>query len=138
VDATCPVYPGADITPTGSSGPKSATSGSDKLHSIISSASASKFAGTAMPSIFAVLRLITRINLLACSMGRSPGLAPLGHKRRFDLGPATSGTARSTDISRLARQVRVVPVRTFVWMEIILCCARRINNGNCRQFARAC
>jgi hypothetical protein len=47
-----------------------------RLYSITSSASASKFGGTTMPSALAVLRLITKVNLLACSTGSSPGLAP--------------------------------------------------------------
>jgi hypothetical protein len=45
-------------------------------YSITSSASASKVGGTTMPSALAVLRLSTKANLLACTMGRSPGLAP--------------------------------------------------------------
>jgi hypothetical protein len=32
--------------------------------------------GTVMPSAFAVLRLITKVSLLASSIGRSPGLVP--------------------------------------------------------------
>jgi hypothetical protein len=32
--------------------------------------------GTVMPSAFAVLRLIMKVSLLACSIGRSPGLVP--------------------------------------------------------------
>ena len=38
-------------------------------HSITSSASASNLEGTTMPSAFAVLRLMTNVNLLACSTG---------------------------------------------------------------------
>ena len=45
-------------------------------HSITSSATASKVGGTAMPSPRAVLRLIAKTNLLACTTGRSAGLAP--------------------------------------------------------------
>ena len=47
------------------------------LHSITSSAVASSLSGTVRPSVLAVLRLITRSNLVGCSIGRSPGLAPL-------------------------------------------------------------
>ena len=32
--------------------------------------------GMARPSVLAVLRLITNSNLVACSTGKSPGLAP--------------------------------------------------------------
>ena len=56
---------------------KRAKNGSQARYSITSSASASKVGGTAMPTTFAVLRLIAKINLLACSIGRSPGLVPL-------------------------------------------------------------
>src|SRR5262249_27600225 len=46
-------------------------------HSITSSASASNVGGTSRPSALAVLRLMTDLNLVACSTGISPGLAPL-------------------------------------------------------------
>ena len=46
-------------------------------HSTIQSARASTVGGTVSPSAFAVLRLIASSNLLGCSMGSSPGLAPL-------------------------------------------------------------
>jgi Transcriptional regulatory protein, C terminal len=42
-----------------------------------SSARASSDGGIVSPSAFAVLRLITSSNFVGCSMGRSPGLAPL-------------------------------------------------------------
>ena len=45
-------------------------------YSISSSASVSKFGGTVIPSCVAVLRLTTSQNLLACSIGRSPGFTP--------------------------------------------------------------
>jgi hypothetical protein len=32
--------------------------------------------GTSIPSPFAVFRLMTKVNLLACSIGRSPGFSP--------------------------------------------------------------
>ena len=47
------------------------------LYSITSSARTSKGGGTVRPSAFAVLRLMTRSNLVGCSTGRSPALAPL-------------------------------------------------------------
>src|SRR3984885_10963472 len=46
-------------------------------HSITSSASASRFGGTLMPSALAVLRLTTSSTLTDCSIGRSAGLSPL-------------------------------------------------------------
>ena len=45
-------------------------------YSITSSASVSRLGGTLIPSCLAVLRLTTSQNLLACSIGRSPGFAP--------------------------------------------------------------
>jgi hypothetical protein len=45
-------------------------------YSITSSARASSEGGTVRPNAFAVSRLITRSNLVACSTGRSLGLAP--------------------------------------------------------------
>src|SRR6266508_3012965 len=46
------------------------------LHSITSSARASKVGGTVRPSALAVTRLTTRSNLIGCSTGRSAGFAP--------------------------------------------------------------
>ncbi len=46
-------------------------------HSMTSSAMARMFGGTVMPSAFAVLRLITRLNLVDCTIGKSAGFAPL-------------------------------------------------------------
>src|SRR5262245_50822757 len=46
-------------------------------HSITSSARASSDGGTSMPRALAVLRLITSSNFVACSTGKSAGLAPL-------------------------------------------------------------
>jgi hypothetical protein len=46
-------------------------------HSITSSARASSDGGTVRPSILAVWALMTSSNLLACTTGRSAGLAPL-------------------------------------------------------------
>ena len=45
-------------------------------HRMISSALSRSDSGIVMPSVFATLRLMIRLNLLGCSMGRSPGLAP--------------------------------------------------------------
>src|SRR6516165_6997132 len=47
------------------------------VHSITSSAVASSVGGRSSPSALAVLRLITNSNLVGCTTGRSPGLAPL-------------------------------------------------------------
>src|SRR5262249_37395554 len=46
------------------------------FHSITSSARASSVGGTSRPSAFAVVRLITRSNLVGCSTGMSAGFAP--------------------------------------------------------------
>src|SRR5439155_20592272 len=46
-------------------------------HSITSSARASSIGGTSIPSALADLRLMTSVNLVGCSTGRSPGFAPL-------------------------------------------------------------
>src|SRR5262249_43690092 len=46
------------------------------LHSITSSAVASSIGGMSRPSGQAVLRLITRSNLVGCRTGRSPGFSP--------------------------------------------------------------
>src|SRR4029077_9249640 len=47
------------------------------FHSITSSARASTVGGIFRPSALAVLRLMTRLNRVGCSMGRSAGLTPL-------------------------------------------------------------
>jgi len=71
--------------------------------------------GTAIPSCFAVLRFTTNQNLLACSIGRSPGFAPLdnfwrhraltpsglGRKPAGDAGP-DRGQARAGRILHFA------------------------------------
>src|SRR5262249_13681141 len=46
------------------------------LHSITSSARASRVVGISRSSALAVVRLTTRSNLVGCSTGRSPGFAP--------------------------------------------------------------
>jgi hypothetical protein len=51
-------------------------------YSITSSAAACNVSGTVRPSVFAVLRLMTRSNLVGCTTGKSPGLAP------FSIRPA--------------------------------------------------
>src|SRR5215510_11167894 len=48
-----------------------------RAYSITSSARASREGGTVIPRALAVLRLITRSNLIGCSTGRSVGFAPL-------------------------------------------------------------
>jgi hypothetical protein len=45
-------------------------------YSMTASVRASSVVGTVRPSAFAVVRLITRSNLVGCSTGRSPGFAP--------------------------------------------------------------
>jgi hypothetical protein len=50
--------------------------GSRRPYSITSSAMASSVGGMSRPSARAVIRLITRSNLVGCSTGRSAGLAP--------------------------------------------------------------
>src|SRR5260370_29142673 len=55
-------------------------------HSITSSAVASSIGGISRPSVFAVLRLIAKLNLVGCSKGSSAGLAP---SRIFFNSPAT-------------------------------------------------
>src|SRR5262249_43381829 len=47
------------------------------LHSITSSARVSTAGGISRPIVFAVLRLITNLNFVGCSTGRSAGLVPL-------------------------------------------------------------
>src|SRR5262249_46740616 len=46
------------------------------LHSITSSARASSVGGIVKPSALAVIRLITRSNLVGCSTGKLAGFAP--------------------------------------------------------------
>jgi hypothetical protein len=47
------------------------------VHSITSSATASRFGGMVRPSALAVLRLMANFNLVACWTGKSPGFSPL-------------------------------------------------------------
>ena len=49
---------------------------SKPCHSITSSARASMTGGTLRPRAFAVLRLMTSLNLVGCWTGRSPGFLP--------------------------------------------------------------
>jgi hypothetical protein len=55
----------------------STTAALRKAYSITSSAVASSLSGTARPSVFAVLRLITSSNLVGNCAGRSLGFSPL-------------------------------------------------------------
>src|SRR6478736_1051933 len=48
-----------------------------RTYSITSSARASSVGGTSRPSALAVIRLITRSNLVGCTTGRSAVLSPL-------------------------------------------------------------
>src|SRR6185295_15283373 len=48
-----------------------------RTHSITSSAMASSDGGTVRPNMRAVVLLMTSSNLVDCSTGKSPGLAPL-------------------------------------------------------------
>jgi hypothetical protein len=57
--------------------PRSARLGHWPDYSITSSARASSLSGIWRPSAFAVLRLMTRWNLVACWTGRSAGFSPL-------------------------------------------------------------
>src|SRR5262249_52358575 len=47
------------------------------FHSITSSATASNLSEISRPRVFAVLRLITRSNLVGCTTGKSAGFSPL-------------------------------------------------------------
>src|SRR5712664_3968310 len=47
-----------------------------RTYSITSSARASSVGGTSRPSAWAVIRLMTKSNLVGCSTGMSPGFAP--------------------------------------------------------------
>ena len=57
--------------------PLCANSGHRGPYSITSSARARSVGGTAMPSAFAVLRLISSSNVVGCVTGKSAGLVPL-------------------------------------------------------------
>ena len=50
---------------------------SRRAYSITSSASARSVGGMLMPSVWAVLRLMTSSNLVGCTTGKSAGLSPL-------------------------------------------------------------
>src|SRR5215831_19852352 len=68
------------MTNRGASGhgvaPPTRAMNSRRFHSITSSARASTLAGTLRPSALAVVRLMTRSNLVGCSTGMSAGFAP--------------------------------------------------------------
>jgi hypothetical protein len=51
--------------------------GKSHAHSITSSARATSVGGTSRPRALAALRLTMSVNLVGCSIGRSPGCAPL-------------------------------------------------------------
>src|SRR6516162_1790854 len=53
-------------------------------HSITSSAEACRVRGTVRPSVFAVLRLMTSLNLVGCWTGRSAGFAPLRIRSTYE------------------------------------------------------
>ena len=55
-------------------------------HSITSSASASSLSGTARPSAFAVLRLITSSNFVGGWIGKSPGFSPFSTLATYEPG----------------------------------------------------
>jgi hypothetical protein len=69
-----------------------ATTGSEALYSITSSARARSDGGTVSPMAFAVLRLIVSSSRVGCSTGRSPGLAP--SKIRLTKCPARMANCR--------------------------------------------
>ena len=50
---------------------------SQQTYSITSPASARSIGGTVNPNVCAVLRLITKSNLVGCNIGRSAGFSPL-------------------------------------------------------------
>src|SRR5262245_7291929 len=54
------------------------------LHSITSSARASRLSGTLRPSAFAVLRLSTSSYLVGACTGRSAGFSPLRMRSTYD------------------------------------------------------
>src|SRR5262249_31003884 len=51
------------------------------LHSITSSARASRVGGMAIPTALAVLRLMITSNWVGCAIGRSPGFSPFNTRR---------------------------------------------------------
>ena len=57
--------------------PLCANSGHSATQSITSSARATNVGGTMRPSVLAVLRLMTKSNLVGCKTGRSAGFSPL-------------------------------------------------------------
>ena len=56
----------------------------EHIYSITWSARSSNVCGIVRPSAFAVLRLISSSNFVGCSIGRSPGLAPLRIRSTYD------------------------------------------------------
>jgi hypothetical protein len=56
------------------------------FHSITSSARASSLGGISRPRVFAVFRLMTNSNAVACSTGRSPGLVAAQNSSNVSTG----------------------------------------------------
>src|SRR5262245_10105550 len=67
-------------------------------HSITSSARASNVGGTSRPSTFAVVKLMSRSNLVGCSTGMSPGFAP---RRTLSTSSAGEQRRRHLEAERL-------------------------------------
>src|SRR2546422_10158965 len=63
-----------------------------RTHSITSSARASSVGGTSMPSVLAVLRLMTSSNLIGAWTGSSLGFAPLRMRSAYDAARRYSST----------------------------------------------
>jgi len=85
------------------------------FHSITSSARASSVAGTSMPIVFAVCKLMTSSNLLACIIGKSAGFSPLsstlGSRYGNSRWPAVVAPAPRAATPRRRRRASL---RTFV------------------------
>src|SRR5262245_9065735 len=75
-------------------------------HSITSSAIASKAGGSVTPSALAVLKLMTNSKVVACSIGRSAGFAPLRMR-------STKNAARRDRSDRRAAYDKKPPASTF-------------------------
>src|SRR5262249_38110439 len=62
------------------------------LHSITSSARASRVGGTSSPSVLALFKLITRSYLVGCWKGRSPAFSPRRIRSTYDAARRYSST----------------------------------------------
>ena len=83
-------------------------------YSITSSARATSVDGTAMPSAFAVLRLISSLNVVGCVTGKSAGLVPECAPRKFQLGEiGLEGWLRSSS-GRLRRRIREMGISSVL------------------------